>query len=41
MISDTDFASYADHSTSYMSVDTINEGLETASVELFKWFMCN
>ena len=40
MMSDTDFASYADDNTRYVSADTIDEvikRLETASVKLFKW----
>ena len=44
MISDTDFASYADDNTPYVSADTIDEvikRLETASVKLFKWFADN
>ena len=38
--SGTDFASYADDSTPYVSADTIDQvikKLETASVKLFKW----
>ena len=41
MISDTDFASYAEDDTPYVSADTLHEvikRLETASVKLFKWF---
>ena len=44
MMSDTDFASYADDSTPYVSADTIDEvinRLETASAKLFKWFVDN
>ena len=44
MMSDTDFASYADDNTLYVSADTIDEvikRLETASVKLFKWFTDN
>ena len=44
MISDTDFASYADNNTPYIPADTIHEvikRLETASVKLFKWFADN
>ena len=44
MMTDTDFASYADDSTPYVSADTIDEvikRLETASVKLFKWFTDN
>ena len=44
MMSHTDFASYADDNTSYVSSDTINEvikRLETASFKLFKWFADN
>ena len=44
MMSDTDFASYADDNTPYVSADTIDEvikRLETASVKLFKWFADN
>ena len=44
MMSDTDFASYADDNTPYVSADTIDEvikRLETASVNLFKWFADN
>ena len=44
MMSDTDLASYADDDTPYVSADTINEvikRLETASVNLFKWFVDN
>ena len=39
MMSDTDFASYADNNTPYFSADTIDEvikKLETAFVILFK-----
>ena len=39
MMSDTDFASYADNNTPYVSADTIDEvikKLETAFVILFK-----
>ena len=39
MMSDTDFASYADNNTPYVSAGTIDEvikSLETASVKLFK-----
>ena len=42
--SDTDFASYADDNTPYVSANTIDEvikRLETASVKLFKWFADN
>ena len=41
MISNTDFASYADNNTPYVSADAIDEVVkrqETASVKLFKWF---
>ena len=44
VMSDTDFASYADNNISYVSVDTINgvfKRLGTASVNLFKWFVDN
>ena len=44
MMSDTDFASYADDNTLYVSADTIdevNKRLETASVKLSKWFADN
>ena len=44
MIYFTDFASYADDNTPYVSADTIDEvikRLETASVKLFKWFTDN
>ena len=44
MISDTDFASYADDNTPYISGDTIDEvvkRLETVSVNLFKLFADN
>ena len=44
MMSDTDFASYADNNTPYVPPDTIDEvvtRLETASVKLFKWFTDN
>ena len=44
MMSDTDFASYAEDNTPYASADTIDEfvkRLETASVKLFKWFAGN
>ena len=44
MMSDTDFASYADDNTPYVSADTIHEfikRLETASVKSFKWFADN
>ena len=44
MMSDTDFASYADDNTPYVSADTIDEvikTLETAFVKLFKWFANN
>ena len=44
MMSDTDFASYADDNTPYVSADTLYEvikTLETASVKLFKWFADN
>ena len=40
MMSDTDFASYADDNTPYVSADTIDEvikRLKTAYVKLFKW----
>ena len=43
-MSDTDFASYADDNTTYVSADTIDEvikRLETASGKLFKWFADN
>ena len=41
MMSDTDFASYADDTTPYVSADTIDEvikRLQTAPVKVFKWF---
>ena len=44
MMNDTDFASYADDNTSYVSADTIDEvikRLETASANLVKWFTGN
>ena len=44
MMSDTDFASYADDNTPCVSADTIDEvikRLETASVKLFKRFAHN
>ena len=44
MMSDTEFASYADDNTPYVSADTIDEvlkRLETVSVNLFKWFVYN
>ena len=44
MMSDTDFASYADANTPYASADIIDEvikRLETASVKLFKSFADN
>ena len=44
MMSDTDFASYADDNTTYISADTIDEvikRLEAASGKLFKWFADN
>ena len=44
MMSDTDFASYADDNTPYVSADTIDEvikRLETVSVNLFKWVADN
>ena len=44
MMSDTDFATYADGNTPYVSADTIGEvikRLETAPVNLFKWFADN
>ena len=44
VMSDTDFASYADDNTTDVSADTIDEvikTLETASVKLFKWFADN
>ena len=44
MMSDTDFAGYADDNTPYVSADTIDEvikRLETASVIFFKWFADN
>ena len=41
MMSDTDFASYADDNTPYISADTIDERLENASVKLSKWFPDN
>ena len=44
MMTDTDFASYADDHTPYVAADTIDEvikRLETASVKLFKWFANN
>ena len=43
-MSDTNFASFTDNNTPYVSVDTINEvikRLETPSVNLFKWFAGN
>ena len=43
-MSDTDFARYVDGNTPYVSADTIDEvikRLETASVNLFKWFVDN
>ena len=39
-MSDTDFASYADDNTPYVSADTNDEvikRLETASAKFFKW----
>ena len=44
MMNDTNFASYADDNIPYVSADTIDEvikRLETASVDLFKWFADN
>ena len=44
MMSDTDFASYADDNTTYISADTIDEvikRLEAASGKFFKWFADN
>ena len=44
MVGDTDFASYADDNTLYVSADTVDEvikRLETASVNLFEWFSDN
>ena len=44
MMRDTDFASYADDNTPYVSADTIDDvvkRLETAFVKLFKWFADN
>ena len=44
MMSDTNFASYADDNAPYVSADTADEvikRLETASVKLFKWFADN
>ena len=44
MMSDTDFAGYADDNTPYVSADNIDEvikRLETASVILFEWFADN
>ena len=44
LISDIDFASYADNNTLYVSADTTNKAikkLETASVKLFNWFPDN
>ena len=44
MMSDTNFASYADDNTPYVSADTIHEfikRLETASLKSFKWFADN
>ena len=44
MMSDTNFASYADNNAPYVSTDTVDEvikRLETASVKLFKWFADN
>ena len=44
MIRSTDFASYADENTPYVSADTTDEvikRLETASVKLFKWLADN
>ena len=44
VMSDTDFASYADDNATDVSADTIDEvikTLETASVKLFKWFADN
>ena len=44
IMSDTNFASFTDNNTPYVSVDTINEvikRLETPSVNLFKWFAGN
>ena len=41
MMSDTDFASYADDNTPYISADTVDEIIKrpkTATVKLFKWF---
>ena len=40
MVSDTDFASYSDDNSPYVSTDTIDQvtkRLETASVKLSKW----
>ena len=44
MMSDADFASYADDKTPYVSADTIDEvmkKLQAASVKLFKWLAEN
>ena len=44
MMSDINFASYADDNAPYVSADTVDEvikRLETASVKLFKWFADN
>ena len=44
MMSDTDFASYSDDNTPYVSADAIDEVIErldTASVKFFKWFANN
>ena len=44
MMSDTDFAGYADDNTPYVSADTIDEvikRLENAFAILFKWFANN
>ena len=44
IMSDTDCASYAKDNTPYVLVDTIDgviKRLETASVNLFKWFVDN
>ena len=41
MMSDTDFASYADDNTPYVSADEVIKRLETASAKLFKWFVHN
>ena len=44
MMRNTNFASYADDNTPYVSADTIDEvikRLETASVKLFKWLADN